>query len=654
MVVGEKVGHKLGHNVAHFPHCLGKVKMGRTHLVQRNGRLYFRMRVPHPLWEHLPKEIKFSFKRSQIENVRKRCIVLGSQLEWLFSQALKGILNMAKLDELARQFCARALEEDSLYHLRNDENLSSADFDEAIAFYRKCLQTHRVDCMEEFIEYAKEYGKKLDPQNDPYDRIALEDYCAARIEMLRILKERHRGNLYNGYDERTPEGKLSKILSPQDAGLVPSASGYSTPTLLPSPLFLMPNGEKSPGKASPQPASERAALLSELFQSRTPDTGGTEKNITIQQLIEAYLGEKKAGGTTQRNLVRYRGRIAPLAEIFGPDRPAASITREEMVKVNTDVLLVYPKNRNKKYPGKSLKELLSMEPKPEPIEEGSRVHFMEDFHTFFNWAFACGHILRNPLTKLVKRRKKIRIVSELRPAFTMLELEKIFRDIADMPNQPRFVKKLYPYRLWIPLFGLYQGMRLNEICQLFLDDIFVQDGIPCIRIHDNPERNQHVKNQFSNRSIPMHSTLLKLGFFDYYFETLNDPQRPNDQLFPMLTYQEGYQRKMQSFNHRIHCLIKDKRKSFHSFRHNFDTELSNKEPNAFLIQCLDGHARQGELGGRYSIGQIEPMKRTLEKLDYKLDIFACLNRAPLSSDKINQQISLLASSLEIGEAELES
>jgi len=38
--------------------------MGRTHLIQRNGCLYFQMRVPHPLWEHLPKEIKFSFKRS--------------------------------------------------------------------------------------------------------------------------------------------------------------------------------------------------------------------------------------------------------------------------------------------------------------------------------------------------------------------------------------------------------------------------------------------------------------------------------------------------------------------------------------------------------------------------------------------------------------
>lgn len=224
----------------------------------------------------------------------------------------------------------------------------------------------------------------------------------------------------------------------------------------------------------------------------------------------------------------------------------------------------------------------------------------------------------------------------------MSELEKIFRDIADMPNQPHFIAKLYPSKLWIPLFGLYQGMRLNEICQLFLDDIFVRDGISCIRIMDNPERNQHVKNQFSNRIIPMHSTLLSLGFLRYFFETKNDPQRPNDQLFPLMTYREGYQRKMQSFNHRLHSLVKDKRKSFHSFRHNFDTELSNKEPNAFLIQCLDGHARQGELGARYSTGQIEPMKRTLEKVNYNLDIFACLGRIPLAGKEIEQQIAALA------------
>ena len=99
---------------------------------------------------------------------------------------------------------------------------------------------------------------------------------------------------------------------------------------------------------------------------------------------------------------------------------------------------------------------------------------------------------------------------------------------------------------------------------------------------------------------------------------------------------------MQQFNKRIHDVLKiSARKSFHSFRHNFDTELSNKEPNAFLIQCLDGHARQGELGKRYSKGDLLAMKETLEKVEYGLDIFKIMGCKPLKAAAVQEQIKHL-------------
>ena len=36
----------------------------------------------------------------------------------------------------------------------------------------------------------------------------------------------------------------------------------------------------------------------------------------------------------------------------------------------------------------------------------------------------------------------------------------------------------FPENVWIPLIILYQGMRNNEIAQLFVDDIQEKDGIP--------------------------------------------------------------------------------------------------------------------------------------------------------------------------------
>ena len=241
----------------------------------------------------------------------------------------------------------------------------------------------------------------------------------------------------------------------------------------------------------------------------------------------------------------------------------------------------------------------------------------------------------NPARGLAEK-AELADLTEQRPPFAPKELKQIFADIADMPEQSNFQSKLYEMRYWIPLIGLYQGMRLNEICQLHLDDVCVVDGLPCLRIQPSKERQQKVKNSSSIRTIPIHSVLLKLGFLDYVVTRWEKKRRKNDQLFEELTRTEdGYLRKMQYFNRRIHERLKiSKRKSFHSFRHNFDTELSNKEPNAFLIQCLDGHARQGELGARYSKGNLQAMKETLEKVDYGLDMFKIMGRKPLTTTAV--------------------
>ena len=60
---------------------------------------------------------------------------------------------------------------------------------------------------------------------------------------------------------------------------------------------------------------------------------------------------------------------------------------------------------------------------------------------------------------------------------------------------------------WI---GLFTGARVAEVGQLALDDFVVVDGIPCIRITDEGE-GQSVKSSVSNRTIPVHPKLIKLG-----------------------------------------------------------------------------------------------------------------------------------------------
>jgi integrase len=73
--------------------------------------------------------------------------------------------------------------------------------------------------------------------------------------------------------------------------------------------------------------------------------------------------------------------------------------------------------------------------------------------------------------------------------------------------------KDHPERYWIPLIGLFYGMRLNEIYQLHLEDIREEGGLLCFDI--NKKGDKELKTASSRRLIHVHPVLLDLGFKEY-------------------------------------------------------------------------------------------------------------------------------------------
>ncbi len=59
-----------------------------------------------------------------------------------------------------------------------------------------------------------------------------------------------------------------------------------------------------------------------------------------------------------------------------------------------------------------------------------------------------------------------------------------------------------------------QGFRLNEITQLYINDIVVEDETWYFRINTN-NKNQQIKNNASRRVVPIHPKLIELNFLDY-------------------------------------------------------------------------------------------------------------------------------------------
>lgn len=159
--------------------------------------------------------------------------------------------------------------------------------------------------------------------------------------------------------------------------------------------------------------------------------------------------------------------------------------------------------------------------------------------------------------------------------------------------------KEHPDRFWVPLIGLLQGMRLNEICQLYVDDIKL-DEVPNISVND--EADKLVKNVDSHRRIPIHPKLIEMGFLDYV-KSVKDAGK--ERLFWLLKPHRGayahYPGKwFQTFNRKY--VTSDPKKVFHSLRHGFIDHLANNsEAKEHHIAWLVGHAnRKSQTTGRYT------------------------------------------------------
>jgi len=103
------------------------------------------------------------------------------------------------------------------------------------------------------------------------------------------------------------------------------------------------------------------------------------------------------------------------------------------------------------------------------------------------------------------------------------------KEFAKAIDTSEVVKARTPHNYRIPLIGLTSGMRINEICQLFLDDLREVEGVLCFDI--NKKKEKRLKTTSSARLIPVHPELVQLGLIEYA-NKLKDAG--HDRLFPLL------------------------------------------------------------------------------------------------------------------------
>lgn len=167
---------------------------------------------------------------------------------------------------------------------------------------------------------------------------------------------------------------------------------------------------------------------------------------------------------------------------------------------------------------------------------------------------------------------------------------------------------------WVPLIGYYSGMRLNEICQLHVEDIQYLDDIWYFDINQQGEKT--LKTSSSQRKVPIHSALITHGLIKYIqTQNVGEVRRVFKDLKAGPYGNYGFY-----FTKRFNLLLKAldiKRQGlcFHSFRHTFIDNLKEAGVERAVAMALCGHSSGKSVHDLYGSGySLKTLQFNIEKI----------------------------------------
>lgn len=172
-----------------------------------------------------------------------------------------------------------------------------------------------------------------------------------------------------------------------------------------------------------------------------------------------------------------------------------------------------------------------------------------------------------------------------RRTYTPTELSQLMLNLHALPEQDQ----------WLVLLGLTTGARIRELVQLHHKDIFKADGVWCLKLVNDEEAGQKVKNEKSHRRVPIHPELIKAGFVKFVQAGTGDGMVFN------ASTDNKYKDPSPAFGKRFSRFVdnvigKDARAGlcFHSFRHNY-TDMLKAHPMGGTdhAKALTGHSVAG-------------------------------------------------------------
>lgn len=542
---------------------------GLTGLQRRKQIWYVRVRVPSDVKAVICKsEIKVSLRTTRVAEARRLARAWLYKLDGLFADIRRGFVTNYEIQHLSKQFFSEMVQSYDEHRPVKEFTPELPGIDNYVNLYRRlaevdrqALRSYDYSRIERRVDdFLKHQAISVD-KGLPHYQILCREFTKARMVALGIFAERADGNYDNQYDR----------ISERYTGAVAA------------------------------PASETMAIT-EALDKHIRGTGGMLSDV-IKDFDSAMMA---AGEWTEKT------RLCNLKalELFIEARGEKDIRNYENADFTEfhSLLEKMPANRNKgKLAGKSIPELLAMKDIKKFMSSGTIDKRLGQVAALFNWAQNKGYIVRNNAKGIGVSAKNLKRLK--RKPCTADDVNAVLLQLSCSSKRPE--------RFWIPLIGALSACREDEICQLYTDDIIVVDNIPCFRIAaKHPD--QKLKNESSERNVPIHPVLIKVGFLRYVEECRKKKQ---ERLWMALSHgKNGYIGRFNNWFRRFQRPIwKDVAKVFHSFRHGVAQQLKGKVEQCIISDIL-GHQQVGTTAKDYQKADVKLMLKALKKIDYGIDV----------------------------------
>lgn len=374
--------------------------------------------------------------------------------------------------------------------------------------------------------------------------------------------------------------------------------------------------------------------VTEAFLVQHPVAGNyasvSRAGITLAALIEQYDREFIAGeDITAKTMGKNRAALAIIRRYFGGETDVGGIDREAFVAFR-DLIAKLPPNVTKKFgPDADLKMIVQQNEERHGValNRDTQSTYLRLAGSLFEFAKDRRYVAHNDAANLRPKGKATPAQARRRP-FATAQLRTIFaapiytgcvddeRNYAKSgPNHPR------RSRFWVPLIGLFTGLRMEEIFQLTPAHVQTgRDDLPFLLI--SPDMQVKTDNAF--REVPVHRELLRIGFMAFVADRRRSGE--NVALFDDVTVAtDGY--RSTNFSKRFATFLKSlgikddpRRTCFHSFRHNFRDGLRQPGANGDFVREAGGWATR-ETSEFYGDGTRAHLLRGLiDGIDYDLDL----------------------------------